>query len=254
MSTPRETRHSDTRHLGRMILLYDVVPSTNDLAASFSDENAGTVFVADHQSSGRGQYGRVWQAAPGTSLLLSVLLFPPPELRRPVILTAWAAVAIAEAIRELAGAEARIKWPNDLLVGGKKVCGILIEQSRGVVAGIGLNLNQTEKDFAELPDATSLGMLASRPIERDAALEAVVRHLDAGYGHLLAGERNALEADWKRRIGLLGKGVRIEATDGAMHFGRLRDMAFDGIELDAADGGVRVLKPESIRGITEIDA
>ena len=173
MSTPRETRHSDARHLGRTILLYRDVPSTNDLAASFAEDHAGTVFVADHQSSGRGQYGRIWQAAPGTSLLMSVLLFPPPELRRPVILTAWAAVALGDAIRELAGAEARIKWPNDLLVGGKKVCGLLIEQAAGVVVGLGLNLNQTAEDFAGLPDAASLAMIAGRTVERDAALEAV---------------------------------------------------------------------------------
>jgi BirA family biotin operon repressor/biotin-[acetyl-CoA-carboxylase] ligase len=252
MTIPRETRHFDTRHLGRTILIYDTVPSTNDLAASFSDEYAGTVFVAEHQSNGRGQYGRVWQASAGSSLLLSVLLFPPPELRRPVILTAWAAVAIAEAIRELAGGEARIKWPNDLLVGGKKVCGILIEQACGVVVGLGLNLNQQADDFAGLPDATSLGMLAGQAIDRDAALESVVRRLDAEYGQLLAGEYRPLEAEWKRRIGFLGRAVRIEVTDGAAHFGRLRDMAFDGIELDAADGGVRVLKPESIRGITAV--
>ncbi len=250
MSTPRETRHFDTRHLGRTILLYDSVPSTNDLAAGFAEEHAGTVFVTDHQSSGRGQYGRVWQAEPGTSLLLSMLLFPPPELRRPVILTALAAVGIAEAIRELAGAEARIKWPNDLLVDGKKVSGILIEKSGGVVVGLGLNLNQAVADFAELPDATSLGLLAGRAIDRDAALECVVRHLDAGYDRLLDGYRIELEAEWKRRIGFVGRSVRIETTDGVAHFGRLRDLAFDGIELDPAEGGWRVLKPESIRGIT----
>ena len=253
MSTPRETRHSDARHLGRTILLYRDVPSTNDLAASFAEDHAGTVFVADHQSSGRGQYGRIWQAAPGTSLLMSVLLFPPPELRRPVILTAWAAVALGDAIRELAGAEARIKWPNDLLVGGKKVCGLLIEQAAGVVVGLGLNLNQTAEDFAGLPDAASLAMIAGRTVERDAALEAVVRHLDAGYDRLMAGERLPLEGEWKRRIGLIGRTVRIDGADGASNFGRLRDMAFDGIELDDADGSVRVRKPESIRGICGID-
>ena len=86
-----------------------------------------------------------WLAAPGASVLLSVLLFPPPPLRRPSILTAWAAVAVCKIIQKLVGCAARIKWPNDILLGGRKVCGILIEQGRGTVAGIGLNVRQSNR-------------------------------------------------------------------------------------------------------------
>ena len=251
--TPRETRHLDTRHLGQKILLFDGVPSTNDLAASFAHDpdTAGTVFVAEHQTEGRGQYGRLWQARPGSSLLLSVLLFPPPELRRPVILTAWAAVAIAGAIRELAGEQARIKWPNDLLLRDKKVCGILIEQSGGVVVGLGLNLNQTAEEFAEvgLPAATSLGLVAGKLIDSEAALGIIVRHLDDGYDRLLSGERRQLESGWKQRIGWIGLPVRIDLADGTTRFGRLREMGFDGIELEVGEYAIDVIRPELIRGI-----
>ena len=254
--TPRDTRRLDTRHLGQSILLFDEVPSTNDLAAGFAgDPNAtGTVFVAEHQTNGRGQYGRLWQARPGTSLLLSVLLVPPAELRRPVILTAWAAVAIAEAIRELAGVQARIKWPNDLLIRGKKVCGILIEQSGGVVVGLGLNLNQTAAEFAEagLTEATSLGIVAGKAIDPTVALETVVRRLDDEYDRLLAGERIPLESDWKWRIGLLGRQVRIEINDGTSRFGRLRDMSFDGVELETDEYAIDAIRPELIRGIAAV--
>src|SRR5687767_8862526 len=151
MFTPRETWHFDTERIGRRVLVYDHVDSTNTRGAELAhaDPDAdGLVLIADQQTAGRGQYGRVWQSRPGSSLLLSVVLRPPAELRRPVILTAWAAVSVAEAILALTGVQARIKWPNDLLVRGKKVCGILIEQSGTAgeivtVAGIGLNLNQT---------------------------------------------------------------------------------------------------------------
>ena len=85
----------------------------------------GNVF---EQTAGRGQYGRVWTAPAGSSVLLSVLLFPPPALRRPTLLTAWAAVSVCETIQELANLSATIKWPNDVLINGRKVCGILIEQ------------------------------------------------------------------------------------------------------------------------------
>ncbi len=252
--TPREIRYSNTRHLGLTVWMFDEVPSTNDLAARFALDPAriGTVFVAANQTHGRGQYGRIWQARPGSSLLLSVLLAPPIKLRRPVILTAWAAVAIAEAISELAGVEARIKWPNDLLIGGKKVSGILIEQGAGVVVGLGLNLNQTVEEFAEaeLRDATSLGIANGSNIDPALALGTVVRHLDDGYTRLLAGEHRDLESRWKRRSGLLGQSVRIELNDGSARVGRLRDMSFDGVEIETGEFAIDAIRPESIRGMT----
>jgi BirA family transcriptional regulator, biotin operon repressor / biotin---[acetyl-CoA-carboxylase] ligase len=156
MFTPRETWHFDTERIGRRVLVFDHVDSTNTRGAALADTDPdadGLVLIADQQTAGRGQYGRVWQSRPGSSLLMSVVLKTPPELRRPVILTAWIAVSVAEAILSLTGVQTRIKWPNDLLIRGKKVCGILIEQSGtsgsvNTVAGIGLNLTQTADEFA----------------------------------------------------------------------------------------------------------
>ncbi|HEY1191014.1 MAG TPA: biotin--[acetyl-CoA-carboxylase] ligase, partial [Gemmata sp.] len=158
----RDTWHFGTEHIGRRVLVFDAIESTNSLGAELArrDESAdGVVLIADHQLAGRGQYGRTWVSRPQSSLLMSAVLRTPPDLRRPVVLTAWAAVAVAEAVLTLTGAQARIKWPNDLLIRGKKVCGILIEQTStgaGVttVAGIGLNLTQTADEFAaaNLPD------------------------------------------------------------------------------------------------------
>jgi BirA family biotin operon repressor/biotin-[acetyl-CoA-carboxylase] ligase len=251
VTAPRETWRFDTRHVGRLVHVFDTVPSTNDVAAGLAADsrNAGAVVVADFQTAGRGQYGRVWESRPGSSLLASVLLFPPAELNRPVILTAWAAVAVADAVRQLTGVQARIKWPNDLLVRGKKVCGILIEQRRGTVVGIGLNLNQSADDFAaaDLPDAGSLAIAAGAPIDPRAAAGVVVRHLDDEYDRLLAGEWTALEADWKWRVGLLGRHVTAELADGTIVSGRLREMGFDGLELEVGDGALRVLRPEAVR-------
>ncbi len=253
MISPDEIWTHDTRWIGRRVLHFQSLASTNDVAAE-SNEVEGTAFVADYQTKGRGQHGRTWASRPGDSLLLSVLLKPPPELNRPVILTALAAVAVGDAILELAGVQTRIKWPNDLLVRGKKVCGILIEQSLGTVVGIGLNLNQIPEDFASagLPDATSLAMIAASPVDRRSALITVLRKLDDEYDRLLNGERIPLESDWKWRIGLLGRTVMIERADGEFASGRLMEMAFDGIELVHDDGTAELILPESIRHISAV--
>jgi BirA family biotin operon repressor/biotin-[acetyl-CoA-carboxylase] ligase len=251
MPSPADVWHLDTRHVGRRVLVYDAVRSTNDVAAELAVDpsNNGTVVIADHQTAGRGQYGRVWQSRPGTSLLMSVLLFPPDELRRPVVLTAWAAVGVAEAVRTLTGVQAKVKWPNDLLVRGQKVCGILIEQGVGTVAGVGLNLNQSAEDFAAagLPDATSLALAAGAPLDPRAAAVAVVRRLDEEYDRLLAGELAPLESDWKWRVGLLGRQVVAELTDGSVLGGRLRDLTFDGVEIEFGEYAAEVVRPELVR-------
>jgi BirA family biotin operon repressor/biotin-[acetyl-CoA-carboxylase] ligase len=246
---PRVHDNPDARHVGRRVVAFDSVPSTNDVAAGEPD---GTAVIAGFQTAGRGQYGRVWQSRPGASLLVSVVVHPPPELRRPVVLTAWAAVAVGDAILELTGVQARVKWPNDLLVRGKKVCGILIEQASGptprTVAGIGLNLNQTAAEFLEagLPAATSLAEVAGKSRDPDVAARTVLHHLDAEYARLIAGETVALEADWKWRIGLLGRPVVVELADGSHVSGRLKELSFDGLDVE----GHAPIRPEFVRHLS----
>src|SRR3954454_4515684 len=120
---------SDLKYIGRRHIHLDATDSTNSPAAELVHDPAaaGTVVTADLQTRGRGQHGRVWESPPGVNILLSALLFPPPALRRPVVLTAFAAVVVAETILQVTGKQARIKWPNDVLLDRKKVCGILIE-------------------------------------------------------------------------------------------------------------------------------
>ncbi|MFM8271076.1 MAG: biotin--[acetyl-CoA-carboxylase] ligase [Gemmata sp.] len=258
MSASREIWQLDTERIGRRVLVYEQVESTNALAQTLAAEDAadGLVVIADHQTAGRGQYGRVWVSRPGSSLLMSVVVRPPAGLRQPVVLTAWAAVAVADAVLALTGAQARIKWPNDILVRGKKVCGILIEQTATAsglitVAGVGLNLAHTADEFARanLPDATSLSIISGGLIDPRAAANSVIRKLDFEYARLLRGERVAVEADWKWRVGLLGRQVLIEHTGGATSVGRLRDMSFDGLEVEDAEGYLRVVAPESVAHI-----
>src|SRR4051794_36989841 len=108
---PDETWTLDTAHLGRTVCVYDQIDSTNSRALEHSGQSElhGNVLLARSQSAGRGQYGRSWQAPPNSSVLMSILLFPPAALRRPALLTAWAAVSVCETIFQMTNVQATIK-------------------------------------------------------------------------------------------------------------------------------------------------
>lgn len=247
--SPRAVSTFPHRTIGATVHVYDSVPSTNDLAAAFGDDPAfaGVAVTADEQTAGRGQYGRVWRSRAGSSLLMSVVV--PTRDTRPALLTAWAACSIAAVVERCCGKRPRLKWPNDLLVDERKICGILIEQSRSVVLGMGLNVDQVEAEFRDalLPDATSLRMLRGADADRlriDAVRELVIDALDSSF--LRMGE---LEAEWRELVGLEGRTVSLDLQDGTTRIGRLRSLAFAGLELDEGSMVPVVYAPESIRGL-----
>jgi BirA family transcriptional regulator, biotin operon repressor / biotin---[acetyl-CoA-carboxylase] ligase len=241
-----------TRHVGRRVLVFDRVDSTNSLAAALATDpaNDGVAVLAREQTTGRGQYGRAWLARADTSVLLSVLLFPPPELRRPVLLTAWAAVAVCRTVKHFTGFDARIKWPNDVLVLGKKVCGILLEQGTGTVAGIGLNVSQTAEEFAfaGLPHAASLSQFTVQVLAPDEVARTLIAELDYWYGVLLDGRHADLERAWQRHLGLVGAHVRLELPE-AVHQGRLRSVSFDAAVLEREGTVPLSVAPERVQHI-----
>jgi BirA family biotin operon repressor/biotin-[acetyl-CoA-carboxylase] ligase len=262
---PDQVRHLDTCHLGRRIWWYERLDSTNVRATALVHDpaNDGLVLQAREQSAGRGQYGRSWQAPPGSSVLLSVLLFPPPNLRRPALLTTWAAVAVTETILRLSGLPAQIKWPNDVVLAGKKVCGILIEQRNSgdttrplaTVVGIGLNVTQSLDHFlqAGLTLAGSLNSQTGCSFTMEEVSVALIRQLDEEYDQLLCGNLAPLQARWQERLGLVGAAVQIEGLQ--QHYqGRLRSVTLAGIELESTSGQIHTLAPETIRQITRIRA
>jgi BirA family biotin operon repressor/biotin-[acetyl-CoA-carboxylase] ligase len=240
----------ETRRLGRRTLVFDRLESTNTYAAQLANDpgNDGTVVIAREQTGGRGQHGRTWQCPPGAGVLLSVLVFPPPALRRVALLTAWAAVSVCETIRQVCGRQAVIKWPNDVSLAGRKVCGILIEQGRGTVAGIGLNVNQSAEFLARagLPLAGSLASVVGNPFDVPEVARLLIGQLDQEYDRLCRGDLSTLEGCWKGLIGLLGKQVAVECLDG-IRMGVLRDLTFEGLEFQTADGGIVRVPPEMVR-------
>ena len=253
---PEPSQFANSRHIGRKWLHFSAIDSTNSCAATYATDpaNHGLVITADVQTNGRGQYQRVWQAPPASSILMSIVLFPAPEYRRAAILTAWAAVSICETIAEVANLEARVKWPNDIVIQGKKICGILCEGgARHVVAGIGMNVNQSERDFKEmkLPDAISLSMIAGRALAVTDLIERLVGRLDANYDLLVKDRLLDLESRWQRGLALTGEDVLIEKMDGSQVSGKLRTLTFAGIEIDLNDDKRVSLLPEAIRQMRE---
>jgi BirA family biotin operon repressor/biotin-[acetyl-CoA-carboxylase] ligase len=267
MNPPRQEWTLDTRRLGRRVLVFDRLDSTNNLAATLADDpaNDGLAILADEQTAGRGQHGRTWLAAPGQSVLLSLLIAPPPELCRPAVLTAWAAVAVCGTIRQAIGQPTRIKWPNDVLLSDRKVCGILIESIAGrqagsvktsrspwFIVGIGLNVQQSAAAFAAagLPQATSLAQLAVHPLDTHAVAADLIHQLDQDYEALCQGKLGPLETCWKEHLGLLGKDVIAQCPEAA-HRGRLIELSFRRIELTRPGAPALVLAPERIQHLYE---
>lgn len=154
------------------------------------DDPEGAVAVAEEQTEGRGRLGRTWHAPAGTSVLVSVLLRPAVEPPRLPELSLVAGGAVAEAIAQVTGIDPAIKFPNDVLVGGKKVAGILAESSEGrVVLGVGVNVNQTAD---ELPrdtetEPTSLRIEVGERIDRAALLAAILLRLERDYERWVSG-------------------------------------------------------------------
>jgi BirA family transcriptional regulator, biotin operon repressor / biotin---[acetyl-CoA-carboxylase] ligase len=173
---------------GQVYRYEEVCASTQRLLQEADEE--GAVAVAEEQSEGRGRLGRSWHAPTRTSVLVSVVLRPPIEPARLPELSLVAGGAVAEAIADVAGIDPAIKFPNDVLVGGKKVAGILAESSEGrVVLGIGVNVNQTAEQLPADADteATSLRLELGEPVDRAALLAAILLRLERAYDGWVTG-------------------------------------------------------------------
>jgi BirA family transcriptional regulator, biotin operon repressor / biotin---[acetyl-CoA-carboxylase] ligase len=167
---------------GQVYRYAESTPSTQRMLAG--DEAEGAVAVAEEQTEGRGRLGRHWEAPAGTSVLVSVLLLPTVAASRLPELSLVAGNAVAEAILEVTGIEPTIKFPNDVLIGGRKVAGILAESSEGrVVLGIGVNANQTREQLPAMAqtEPTSLRLELGEPVSRLRLLAAILLQLERAY-------------------------------------------------------------------------
>jgi BirA family biotin operon repressor/biotin-[acetyl-CoA-carboxylase] ligase len=190
---------------GRHIIHYFRTDSTNAVALKLAGEGAeqGTVVLAEEQTAGRGRLGRTWYSEKSSGIYTSIILRPPLAPAAAPVLTLMAGLAVQKAVTATTGLSVDIRWPNDLLVGGKKVCGILTEMSaevdrlHAVVLGIGMNVNHCRMPAELENSATSLRMEAHRAISRLQVFVALLRELERHYQMLLKSGNRAITERWE---------------------------------------------------------
>lgn len=235
-----------TRFLGRTVYYCDSVSSTNNLAKELAGQGAadGTLVVAEEQTGGKGRLGRQWCSAKYKGSFFSFILFPPLMPQEANMVTLITAVAMASAVRDETGVAAGIKWPNDLLVNGKKICGILTEMSAEMekinymVVGVGLNVNQEENDFPEevSASATSLKDQTGSNISRVKLVQAFLLEFEKWYLLALENGFAPVLARWKEMSVSLNCPVRIHNPNSSWD-GWAEDIDSDGALLLRLPGG-----------------
>jgi len=229
-----------TKTYGRSLHLLPQTTSTNTVAFELAQQGAphGTLVVAEQQAAGRGRLGRQWYSPPGDNLYCSLLL----RLPAPDGLPAWlswiplvSAAGSARAVERVTGMLPRLKWPNDLLVGARKVGGLLCEstmsaQGTCVVVGIGLNVNTSREAFPEdlLAIATSLAAETGRTHDRTALLAALLLELEVRLESLLAGSAEPLRREYLSLCATLDRRVRVTLTGGTIIEGVAEAIGPDG--------------------------
>ena len=213
-------RLGKTRVVGRDIQVFEQTTSTNDVIEKLARDGVkeGVVVFAESQTRGRGRLGRKWISPTRKGLWFSVLLRPSVSPQETTQLTVASATALRRAIKTVTGLSAEIKWPNDLLLGGKKVAGILTEMSaevdrvQHIILGIGVDVNQDANEFpAELRGiATSLKIEAGEAISRAGLATEMLRELDADYTRIGAGKFPQLADEWEAGCATIGKNVSVQ--------------------------------------------
>ncbi len=252
LTTQTIQRALSTRTLGRPLHVLNEVPSTNQAAAALARENAphGTVVVAEGQTAGRGRLGRHWHSPSGKNLYCSILLRALPAGAQQADWLSWipliAALAACRAVQVVAGLTPSVKWPNDILAGGRKLGGVLCESSgvgtphAVVIVGVGVNVNLREDEFpADLrPIATSLLIEARQPCDRAALLAALLLELETRCESFLAGHHGDIRQEYMLRCATIGRRVRIELAHGEP-----MDGTADSIQ---PDGSLRVIREDGV--------
>jgi BirA family transcriptional regulator, biotin operon repressor / biotin---[acetyl-CoA-carboxylase] ligase len=240
-----DARHADdlsarlgkTRVVGREIHVFQETTSTNDVAARLAQGGAkeGAVVFAESQTKGRGRMGRAWISPAGKGLWFTVLLRPDIPPQGTTQLTVAAATALTRAVTLQTGLVPEIKWPNDLLIRGRKIAGILTEMRaeldrvQEVLLGIGMDVNLEPADFSEplRKTATSLRIETGQKVNRADLAVAILRELDRDYQAVVEGQFNRLAEQWEERCTTLGCQVAIRFGDRVIR-GRAESLDDDG--------------------------
>ena len=243
---PHEVKsHLDGARIGQRLEFYKITASTNADAFRLAEDRAieGTVVIADAQSGGKGRRGRVWTSPAGVNLYCSIILRPSIMPHEAPQLTFLSAVAVARAIELTTRLAPEIKWPNDLLICGKKVAGLLNEMSAEtdginfVILGIGINLNMTADQFPEdlRQPATSLLLESGTRVNRSIFTSTMLNELDRLYADFLSHGFGPIREEWQQRCNASGRQVIVSDSGTECAGGRFIGIDSDGAMLLRSD-------------------
>jgi len=232
--------------IGKEYICLESATSTNDAAMDLGkqrEDPEGIIVIAETQSRGRGRLGRDWISPPGVNLYFTVLLKPPFHPNEANFITLMTAVAVVTAIREYTGADAKIKWPNDIMVNGKKAGGVLVEMKSGgdrikfLCIGIGLNVNMP---LDALPDdirllSTSLMQETGQLLDRVKVFGAILLEMEKSYKILLSGDKRAIIHQW----------IRLNCTVGHEIAARAGERIISGMAEGISDKGELIIRAAS---------
>ena len=239
----------------REIIAFDTLDSTNLEAKRMiqthpSEQSLhGTVITAEQQTGGKGRLGRAWESPAGTGLWFTAIIQPKMPMEQASLCSFVAAVSVATAIKETLDLTVTLKWPNDILLNGKKLCGILLELipcSKTVyylAIGIGINVYQKEADFpAELQEkAISLAMATTEPIDRTTLLDAILQHLQNNCSLLESQGFSPIREQWKTWSTMIGQEVSVQQHGKTAYTGIAEDIAIDGALLVRTIDGLQTV-------------
>ena len=241
-----------TCRIGKEIIVYKSTSSTNDIAAEYAKggkEKDGLAVFAEYQTAGRGRRGNVWQSQTGKSILCSVLLYEPDI--KPDALTLACAVAVAESIGRCGRTEAKIKWPNDILLNDKKVAGILVEgisikKQKFFIIGIGINCHQKKEDFPDelSQTATSIDIQSGAKCDRNGIARRLLVNLDHFLAAALKNPEKIVEK-WRSMSILLGRRITVEHNGRQFTGNCIGIEPAEGLIIQLERGGVKMFDAAS---------
>ncbi len=249
-----------TKWFGNRILYFDSIDSTNNELKRQAETQVchGLLAVAEEQTAGRGRRGHGWVSPPGTGIWFSFLLKPDVSPDKASMLTLVAAMAVARAITETTGLVSQIKWPNDIVVNKKKVCGMLTElsaemtQINYVVIGIGINANNREFPDEIKETASSLFIESGKQVKRAAVIEAVGRYFEQYYDEFIkAGDLSLIMDEYNSMLANAGNQVRIISNDSEEVYTAIGINPQGELMVKDADGNVKDIRSGevSVRGL-----
>jgi BirA family transcriptional regulator, biotin operon repressor / biotin---[acetyl-CoA-carboxylase] ligase len=224
-----------TKIFGRKIYSFDTIDSTNAFAKTLVSQDAleGTLVITEEQTAGKGRQNRQWFSEKGMDLTFSVILYPNISPERIGIISLLGSLAVAEAVESTSPNKPTCKWPNDVLIDGKKVCGILSEvifnseTSYAVIMGIGLNVNQSIFPDELKNTATSLSLIAGHAIDRIVLLARILERLETLYDAIQHSQPELIIQQWKNYCTMFGKMIKIDQSGNIL----------EGIAAGIADDG-----------------